>query len=431
MSENYSKRIIFFGSCIWFLSILFFLYEFFLRIFVGTLASNIISDLSLTTEQFSIISASYFIIYALMQVPVGFLVDKFGVKALLSLAAFIAAFGVFWFGFSHGFVSAIISRMFMGFGSSFAFVSMLVILLNWFDKKYFGFLSGISQFLGSVGPFLAGAPLVLLLNALDNNWRHILFYLGIFGIILGILMALFVKNKPKGQEKRLIFLDYKSSFLEKTKNIFQNSQNWWIILYASMIYVPLPFLAAYWGTSFLQAKGLSLSMAAFIISMLWIGYALGAPILGKSSDKIKRRKIFLVVSALVGIIVSSIMVFLPISNVIFLSILSFMIGFNSAACSLTFPVITENTLEKVHGTALGLNNGAIMMFSAILPSLAGSIIQYSLKIHKRTFASIQFDDFTLALSIIPIIFFIALIISIFFIKETYCRSKVEMHKLSK
>lgn len=431
MNQKINNKFLFFAIFIWILAILFFFYEYFLRVFLGTIASNIIQDFKITAEQFSIICASYYVIYAIMQPPVGFLVDKFGVRALLSIAAFVCTTGVFWFGFSHSFVSAIVSRMLIGFGSSFAFVSMLVIALNWFDKKYFGFLSGFSQLLGAVGPLLAGAPLAILLNLVHGDWREINFFLGFYGITIGVLIATFVRNKPKGKEVKLIYLDYKGSFFSKVKTIFQRFQNIWIVLYTGFAYVSVPLLAAYWGTSFLQSKGLEKSTAAFIISILWIGYAVGCPLVGKISDKIKRRKPFLIICSFLGLFSTSLLLFTSISNVIFLSFLCLILGFSSTSSSLTFAIITENTLKKVHGTALGFNNGSAMIFSAIIPSFASSIIQHSLKSSGKTFAQIEHIDFISGLSLMPIAFAASLIIALFFIKETFCRSQVEIIEVKK
>jgi len=431
IKNSKNKKILFFAIFIWILAILFFFYEYFLRVFLGTIASSIILDLKLTAEQFSIICAAYYVIYAIMQPPVGFLVDRFGVRVLLSIAAFVCSLGVFWFGFSHSFFSAVISRMLIGFGASFAFISMLVIALNWFDKKYFAFLSGFAQLLGAVGPLLAGAPLAILLNIMKGNWRAIEFFLGIYGIIVGLLIAIFVRNKPKGKETQLIYLDYKSSFFEKIKTIFQRTQNIWIVLYASLVYVSTPLLAAYWGTSFLQSKGLEKSTAAFVISILWIGYAFGCPIIGKLSDKINKRKPFLILCSILGILSTIFLLFSNIFNIIFLSFSCLVLGFASSGSSLTFAVITENTIKKVHGTALGINNGTIMMLSAFIPSFASSIIQYSLKSHNRSFAQIEHIDFVSGLSIMPIVFSISLIIAIFLIKETFCRSQVEVLEVKK
>ena len=69
MTEK-TEKITILGSFIWLVATLFFLYEFFLRTFVGTLAYQIISELHLSLEEFSLLGTAYFISYSLMQIPV-------------------------------------------------------------------------------------------------------------------------------------------------------------------------------------------------------------------------------------------------------------------------------------------------------------------------------------------------------------------------
>ena len=138
MTEK-TEKITILGSFIWLVATLFFLYEFFLRTFVGTLAYQIISELHLSLEEFSLLGTAYFISYSLMQIPVGILCEKFGVKKIAVIAAFICALSIFLFANSTTFEMAFFSRLIMGFGSSFAFICLLVVTLDCFPRKYFGF----------------------------------------------------------------------------------------------------------------------------------------------------------------------------------------------------------------------------------------------------------------------------------------------------
>ena len=74
------------GLLIWGLAAFFFLYEFFLRTFIGSVAHQVIHDLRLNAETFAILGSAYYIAYGVMQVPVGILVDKFGVKLIMTFA---------------------------------------------------------------------------------------------------------------------------------------------------------------------------------------------------------------------------------------------------------------------------------------------------------------------------------------------------------
>ncbi|MGE0199196.1 MAG: MFS transporter, partial [Simkaniaceae bacterium] len=159
---------------IWFLASLFYLYEFFLRVFISTISDQVMQDFHLTAQKFAIMGAGYYLAYSLMQIPVGILVDRFGARLLLTIAVVLAAIGGGWFACAHSFEIGFISRCFMGFGSSFAYVCLLMLALNWFPKSHFGLMVGLANLLGALGPFLAGGPLSLLLNLFDNNWRLIL-----------------------------------------------------------------------------------------------------------------------------------------------------------------------------------------------------------------------------------------------------------------
>ena len=106
------------GLIIWGLAALFFLYEFFLRTFVGSVAHQVIPDLKLNAETFAIIGSAYYVAYGVMQIPVGILADKFGVKILMVFATLVCVVSTFLFAHADGFSTAFISRLLMGFGSS-------------------------------------------------------------------------------------------------------------------------------------------------------------------------------------------------------------------------------------------------------------------------------------------------------------------------
>lgn len=181
MVKNIETKITFLGTFIWLIAAAFFMYEFFLRTFVGSLAHQIIPQLHLDLETFAIIGSAYYLAYALMQVPTGLLIDRFGVKKIMIIATATCAVSGILFSLSDGFFMAFISRVLMGIGSSFAFICLLVIAYNCFPKKNFGFFAGASQFFGTMGPILAGGPLVYILSKHHGDWRTLIFSVGIFG----------------------------------------------------------------------------------------------------------------------------------------------------------------------------------------------------------------------------------------------------------
>ena len=112
---------------IWSLAVCFYFYEYILRVAPSVMISNILSSFNIKAGVFGTIVAFYLYAYAPMQLPVGILMDRFGVRKLLSLATIICGLGSILFGLSHAVWIADISRFCIGAGSACAFIGMIYI----------------------------------------------------------------------------------------------------------------------------------------------------------------------------------------------------------------------------------------------------------------------------------------------------------------
>lgn len=422
------KSFTLFGFFVWGIGCLYFFYEYFLRVFLGTIATDVMRDLHIQAEQFAILGGAYYLTYSIMQTPVGILLDRYGVKLLLTLACVTCNVGVFLFALANNFWFAMMGRFLIGLGSSFAFVSLLVLALNWFPREHFGLMAGITQGLGAIGPFLAGAPLAHALKVFNNNWRLILTAIGFFGVTLNILILSFVKTAPKNQSRQVIFLSHTEPLLSKLKELLKNSQVWFTMLFASSVYCSVPLMGAYWGTTFLESKGIERATAALVVSMMWIGLSSSSLAIGKLSDLMKRRKTPLQFCSLIGFTVSIVIILWDTTSVFALSIFFFLLGTSAGAQSLSFATISEHVPKKFHATALGLNNTAVMFNGFLIPYIASSFIQAAAKSPDTT--QYSFATFQVGLSIMPLFFALAFLFSLFGIKETYCRQQHEIFTLN-
>ncbi len=415
-SEQKIKAI---GIFIWSIAAIFFLYEFFLRTFIGSIAQQLINDLHLSIAQFTLLGSAYYLAYGLMQVPVGILADKFGVKKIMIFAILICVLSTFLFAHSHRFTEALLGRFLIGLGSSFAFVCLLVIVSNWLPKHFFGFFAGASQFIGTMGPVLAGGPLISWLIDSHINWRVALIEIGVFGIILALLTLLFVKNKPRSGRDTLLFLSKNESIMIRLKRLFKTKQAWIVAIYSAAVYVSIAEMAAFWGTKYLQTVGLSQKSAAYMISVAWIAYAIGCPGLSFLSDLTKRRKPFLILCALLGLSSMSLILYVHFTSEAIYEVLFFMLGLAASGNNIGFVAIAEHTSPGNKASALGLNNGIIMLLDTLLPLLISYLI--SIANGSSNAHHISLHAFIFGLSLLSIFYLLSLILSLFFFKETYCK----------
>lgn len=406
------------GFLVWGICALFFLYEFFLRTVLGTYQSPLMQDLELTSFQFSLLSTTIFLlIYGVMQIPVGLIVDNIGLKKSLLIGSVCCTAAAIGFAFSYNYSVAVICRLFMGFGASFGFVCMLISVHDWMPHKYSAVFMGISQFIGTLGPMMAAGPLENLSHSSDVHWRYVFLVIGAVGAGLVVLIFFFVENNRQQAGKYLIL--YKPENVSTAlARLFTRIQPWYIALVSAGLYFSIEYLSENEGRSFLMSKGISQSNAGYMLTIAWIGYALGCTLLGFISDILQRRKIILSGCGLLSFISIIMLLYLP--GEVASQIAFFMLGFSASGQSIGFAIMSEQFKKQFLAVGFGLNNAIIMVLSAINAPVFGLLLD-SVSNGKP----VSLENYQFVFNILVVIAFAVLLLSIFLLKETFCKSEVD------
>ena len=408
---------------VWGVCVLFFLYEFFLRVSLGSFQHPLMNDLHLSAFEYSLLSSTlFFIMYGLMQIPVGLLIDKIGLKKSLVIGSGICALASFAFAYSSTFWLAIVSRAFMGLGASFGFLSLLVAVNDWMPHRHNALFIGLSQFIGTMGPMFGAGPLESLVTSEHIAWQLIFKILGFIGIALFFMIVFFVENKHETAEKYLV-LRRPESIKRSLLKLFSRAQAWYIALFSASVYLIIEYLSENEGRVFISLKGFSENFSSYMITIAWLGYALGCPLLGFLSDYTERRKPVLVASALMSVTSMLLIIFSTTKYSLITGF--FMLGLAASGQTVGFAIIAEQFKKQFIGIGLALNNAMIMILSSINAPLIGWIIDRS-----RGEASFGLHTYCTAFSVLVIISVISLVVSFFFIKETFCKSAVEFNILN-
>ncbi len=404
------------GIMVWLVCAIFFTYEFLLRTVLGTFQHPIMYDLNLTPFTFAILSTTaYMVIYGAMQMPVGLITDRFGLKKSLTLATIICSISAIAFAMTYQLKSAVVARMLMGLGSSFGFVCLLVAVYDWMPKKHYGLFIGLSQFIGTMGPMVAAGPLNSM--ALDGSidWRSVFLGLGGFGCFLTILIIVVVKNSQENIGQFRV-LTRPTSIKLNIYSILKQKQIWVIAFYSALVYFTLEYLSENEGKIFLELNGYSSGFSSYMITVGWLGYAIGCPLLGFISDFLRRRKIIMVSAALCCLLSIIAIVLFPVTKTI-LTISFFTLGLGAAGQSVGFAIMAEQCSKFYLAAGLGFNNCII----ALLSSINAPVVGWLLDSHSYGAVSPGKEDYVFAFSFIIALVAASLFASIFLIKETYCR----------
>ena len=400
------------GFAIWLICVAFFLYEFLLRTVIGTFQAPLMSDIGLNTLQFSMLSSAVFmLIYSFMQIPAGMIVTKFGLKTSLLIGATACALSTFGFTYITTYQAAILYRILMAFGSSFGFICLLVGIAQWMPLKRSAMLIGLSQFIGTIGPMIAGGPMDAITSEMMLNWRDIFLALAMVGVILTFLIFFIVEDS----HKKFVGYALPTSFKKlrgATLQIFQASQPWFIAIYSGVIYCALEYLAENEGRTFLMLKRIGVRDAAYMISYSWLGYAIGCPILGSISDHIKQRKSVMLLAALIGL--GSVTLLIYSNNYLSLLIGFTGVGIGASGQSIAFATVAEQCEKRYIALGVGVNNTLIGIIAAINVFLISSALD------AKT-SPLEIADYQDAFGILIALAALGAITAGLFIKETHCK----------
>lgn len=405
------RQQIWLGSLICAIGAVFYCYEFVLRIIPGVLQSELSAAFGhISASTFGQLSAFYYFAYSPMQMPVGMLMDRYGPHKLLSLACLLCTLGSLMFSYSSSILIAGSGRFLVGFGSSFAFVGVLSLALHWLPRHYFSLVAGLITTLGMLG-LIYGEIKITEVTA-SMGLPYVLSSMVVFGLLLTVVIFLVVRDGPGGYPMKTQPLP---EFFQNVIKVLTSRQVWLIGFVGACLYTSLSVFGELWGKSYLeQAHHLSKVEAAKAISWMFLGWAVGAPLIGYLSDKTERRVLPLVLSAVGALVCICIILYGSHLPYYTLNTLLFLYGVFSGSELIVFIMAKENSGAELSGTVFAATNMIVTLGGVIYQPLVGKLLD--------TFGSRDIVngvhiytnlDYQMALSILPISLVLVVFVSVF------------------
>jgi MFS family permease len=353
----------FFG---WLTGAMFFFYAWVLRVAPSVMVEELMRDFAVGAGVLGHLSAAYFYGYAGMQVPVGLLLDRFGPRRLMTAAAAVCAAGCVLLAVSDTLAGATAGRFLIGASAAFSLVGSMAVAGQWFAANQFAILSGLSMAMGMAGGVFGQAPLRLAVEASD--WRTTTLLLAAGGVALAIAAFATVRDRHRGSGGL-------AKVLSGLGVVLRHRQTWLIAITGLGTSAPLLALASLWGVPFLEtAYGFTRTQAATLTSVIFVGWGVGAPLIGWLSDRIGRRRAPLVAGLVLETAALAALVYSPGLPTSALAALCFLVGFCGSAQILCFALVRENNPATLSGTAIGFLNGMVTGAGALFQPLVGVLL---------------------------------------------------------
>jgi len=177
-----------------------------LRAITATLSPILTSEFELQAADLGLLAGGYFLGFAFMQIPLGYLLDKFGPKKIVSSFLLIALIGTVSFALAQNFSGLLISRILIGVGVSACLMAPLTGYRIWFAENQQQRANSWMLMIASLGFLSSTLPVQFLLPTL--GWRWIFGGIAILILISIFLMLVFIpkwnhQNEVESLEKPL------------------------------------------------------------------------------------------------------------------------------------------------------------------------------------------------------------------------------------
>jgi ACS family glucarate transporter-like MFS transporter len=248
------------------------------------------------------ILATFFLAYALAQMPAAWLGDRFGARPLLSCLIAIWSFFTILTGFATGYWSLMFARVGCGIAEAGAYPASSALVARWIPLRRRGLANGIVAGGGRLGG--AMAPWITAMAIVGfSSWRVPGWIYGAVGIVFAGVFWVVCRNKPSEHpaanraEKELIEQDSAAASADIAERkvgipwaaLLRSRDMWLMCLYLYLTNVGWAFLATHMPTFLKESKGLSESAAGRMSTYALLAGMTGMLAGGWITDALTRR----------------------------------------------------------------------------------------------------------------------------------------------
>ena len=374
------RRTAFLPYAMWGCAVLYYLFQYVIRVSPGILMDDIMQAFHLNAQGFATLSALAMYAYAFMQIPAGIAADTFGTRRIILFSIILCIFGIALFASAPSLWVASLGRICIGVGSAAAFLSVNKIGTAWFPPSRTALVFGLTMTAGTIGAINGAAPLSVLISHL--GWRESLFIVSGVGLLIFFVNFFFLKPHPQASQKggvenvpsQKITLEAIGTHL---RAVITNRQIVLLALVSAGLYLPLGVLADLWGVSYLmQSHGIEKIYAAQATSLIYVGLCVGSLVLSWLSDRLGKRQRLIVSMAFSVSLWMILFLYIPHLPMGIICVLLFLIGFSASATILCFTLGVESAGIEVRGTVIGFINSVTTIGGAFTQQQVGKILDY-------------------------------------------------------
>lgn len=373
LNKNYWKTIVFTFCLGW---VVIWIYRSMLSPVYGEIQQTIGTQ---TNAAMGLISSCYFFGYTALQIPSGFLVDRFGQKRVLIPGFIIFAIGTFSVASGQSLTAIYVGSVLAGIGCGTYYGAAFSLTAQHVPPEKKGIGTAIVNSGSALGMILGMTGSSFIVKQLNLPWQAMVCISAVLIILLTIWFGIAIKDnmaekKAAGKEQKVVENVEKKTEKGNKSHLFSLKLLSCYLLYFTTCYAY--YLIVTWLPSFLESeRGITGGLVGLVVSMISVTAVPGGLYFAHLSDKKRKHKAVIIVGLeATAFVLVAISMLVP--NAGLLSMVLLLYGFfgKMAVDPVLISYVSDRADSRNVATTLGVFNFFGMSSSVIAPALTGSII---------------------------------------------------------
>ena len=246
------------------------------------ISEALVSEFGLSPGNLGFLTATYFLAFGVIQLPLGVWLDRFGPRRVQAVLLSIAAVGAALFASADGFLALSVGRGLIGLGVAGALMAGLKAIVLWFPPERIALANGWFIMLGALGAVTATAPAEIVLAHM--GWRGVFAVLAVVTAVSALVILVVVPEHRHGATPGT------SANAPSIVTIYRDPRFWRLAPLSATCIGSAWALQGLWAAPWLtDVEELERAVVVTHLFVMALALSASALLLGIGADRLRRR----------------------------------------------------------------------------------------------------------------------------------------------
>ncbi|MBL4741004.1 MAG: MFS transporter [Sneathiella sp.] len=257
-------------------------------------------DLGLSVDRLGFVAAVLFFTSAILQIPNGLLLDRFGSRRIVPIYVGFAIAGCILLTFASSYEELLISRMLLGGGFSVTMMSAYVLFAKWYPVEKFATVTSWMMAASGIGSIIASYPLAFFID--EFGWRPAYLIVAAVTLVAVVIGGFVIRDTPPDYQRNEKQPTTLRESLRGYSAVLVFPRFFFLLAMGFVAFGPATAILGMWGGPYLETQyGLSGVERGEILLLMVIAVPVGALFFGPLDRVFQSRKRIVLIAVLAEI----------------------------------------------------------------------------------------------------------------------------------